>query len=112
MKLNDLPTRAIGTSMLFAADANAVSSAVMAGDSLLYTRVKPSVAPFGMPAPHSDELVPGDSQVMLPLTGFQPCEVSSDFAAEVLYAYTGLVAFDGANGLCGTEGTGPSALAA
>src|ERR1022692_4511057 len=112
MKLNDLPVRATGTPALLASDAKAVSSAVAAGEPLLKTSVKASLVPFGMPAPQSAVVVPGVSHVWEPATIFQPCAASVDLAAAMLNGYGGVTAFGGVNGLCGTEGTGPSATAA
>src|ERR1017187_2834622 len=112
MKLNDLPTRETGMPALLASDANAVSSAVADGEPLLKTSVKASLVPAGMPAPQSAAAVPAVSQVWVPFTSFQPCAASVDLASAMLNGYGGLVAFAGGNGLCGTEGTGPSATEA
>src|SRR5450432_3391928 len=112
MKLNDLPTRLTGTLALLASDANAVSSAVAAGEPLLKTSVKASLVPFGMPAPQSAAAVPGASHVWVPATIFQPCAASVDLAAATLNGNGAFTALAGVKGLCGTEGTGPAATAA
>jgi len=65
-----------------------------------------------MPAPQLAAPAPADSQVCTPPAIFQPCLARSDLAAEMLNGYTGASAFDGVNGLAGSEGTGPVAMAA
>src|ERR1700722_11711146 len=109
MKSKLLPDRAISMPAAFASEARSSTCDGIGGGGVLI-KVKASLAPAGVPAPHSPDPLPALAQVSVPFgVTVQPLAFSKLIASDTLNGYGLVAALDGRNGLLGNAGIGPYA---